>query len=150
MFESPCSLLIHPNPRLRLRASTHSAHAMLACVNRLTVTALVLNGCGINSVQIGQPIGVILTNGYQMWTRARMLQLSLVRITSLSCGSAYSLEGCLSLGKVFRRTFRHKLIVLIYINIANARVRAFKTQGVLAICCQHELDHNDGSLIIDA
>ncbi|AIC63850.1 Peptide deformylase [Candidatus Hodgkinia cicadicola] len=150
MFESPCSLLTHPSPQLRLCALTRSARSMLACVNRLTITALVLNGCGINSVQIGQPIGVILTNGYQAWTRARMLPLSLVRITALGCAFANPLEGCLSLSKVFRRTLRHKLTVIIYINIANARVRAFKTQGLLATCCQHELDHNNGSLIIDA
>ncbi|AUI38845.1 Peptide deformylase [Candidatus Hodgkinia cicadicola] len=148
-FESACSLLIYPDPRLRLRALTQPTHAMLACVNRLAVTALALDGCGINSVQIGQPIGVILTSGYQMWTRARMLLFSLVRIVELGRTFVCALEGCLSLSKVFKRTSRHNTIVVICVNITSARVRAFKTQGLLATCCQHELDHNNASLIID-
>ncbi|AUG33751.1 Peptide deformylase [Candidatus Hodgkinia cicadicola] len=150
MSESPCSLLAYPNPRLRLRALTLPApHAALACVNRLTITALALDGCGINSVQIGQPIGVILASGYQMWTSARMLLFSLVRIVELGSVSVCALEGCLSLSKVFKRALRHNTVVIIYINITSARVRAFKTQGLLASCCQHELDHNNGGLIID-
>ncbi|AHL30883.1 MAG: putative peptide deformylase [Candidatus Hodgkinia cicadicola] len=141
--------MAYPDPRLRVCALMRSAHFALACVNRLTITALVQNGCGINSVQIGQPVGVILVNGYQMWARARVLAFSLARITALSCASAQALEGCLSLSNVIKRTVRHKLIVVIYVNVANARVRAFKTQGLLAACCQHELDHSNGSLITD-
>lgn len=149
-FESPCSLLAYPDPRLRVSALTRSTHCTLACANRLTITALVQNGCGINSAQTGQPVGAILVNGNQIQTRARVLLLSLARITALGCELACALEGCLSLSNTIKRKLRHKLIIVIYVNIANARVRAFKTQGLLAACCQHELDHSNGSLIIDA
>lgn len=79
-----------------------------------------------------------------------MLSFALVRIVELSYTLVWALEGCLSLSKVFKRTFRHELIAIIYVDIASKRVRAFKTQGLLASCCQHELDHNNGGLIVDA
>ncbi len=150
MFESPCSLLNYPDPRLRLCANKRLTRDTLVCVNRLTIAVLALTGCGINSVQVGQSVGAIVLNGYCLVKRARVLPLALAHVTALSSDYTTAHEGCLSVSKASKRMLRRKLIAVIYINIVSARVRAFKTDGLLATCCQHELDHSNGSLITDA
>ncbi len=76
MFESPCSLLNYPDPKLRLCANKRLTRDTLVSVNRLTIAALALTGCGINSVQVGQSVGAIVLNGYCLVKRARVLPLA--------------------------------------------------------------------------
>ncbi|XXM93301.1 MAG: peptide deformylase [Candidatus Hodgkinia cicadicola] len=124
-------------------------HRPLACVNRLIITVLVLNACGVNSTQIGQPVGIIVTNVASTAWRAPTLALTFALVYTPAKTRAHASEGCLSVSSVFRRIFRHTLAIMIYIDSVHWRARALKTNGLLAACCQHELDHNHGRLIID-
>ncbi len=55
-------------------------------------------------------------------------------MTALSSDYTTAREGCLSVSKASKRMLlRRKLIAVVYINIV-------KTDGLLATCCQHELD----------
>ncbi len=58
-------------------------------------------------------------------------------------------EGCLSLGRSVclnaHLDMRSMAVICVIL-----RASAFRAQGLLATCCQHALDHNNGSLIIDA
>ncbi|ATY93596.1 Peptide deformylase [Candidatus Hodgkinia cicadicola] len=149
MFESPCSLVPYSNPVLRLCAKRWCYKRTLACFDRLVITSLALNGCGINSVQINQPVGIFIINVINLGWRASTIVSVLAYKVLLMGSSLMTCEGCLSIKSLFKRVYRRKRVTIIYFDVLNARIRAFKTSNLLAICCQHEANHNDGKLIID-
>ena len=57
-------------------------------------------------------------------------------------------EGCLSVPTFFETVERHKYIELQYHDLEGKK-QLLKTDGLLAIVCQHEMDHLDGTLFID-
>lgn len=57
-------------------------------------------------------------------------------------------EGCLSVPTFFETVERHKYIELQYHDL-NGEKQILKTDGLLAIVIQHEMDHLDGTLFID-
>lgn len=63
-------------------------------------------------------------------------------------GSTTFEEGCLSVPGFTENVKRSKYIELHYIDEDNQK-QVIKTDGLLAICIQHELDHLEGTLFID-
>lgn len=57
-------------------------------------------------------------------------------------------EGCLSVPTYFETVTRAELIEVKALDI-NGKTIHFTTDGLLAICIQHEIDHLDGKLFID-
>ena len=57
-------------------------------------------------------------------------------------------EGCLSFPSYFAEVKRAETITLTALNPDNEEIR-LTTDGLLAICLQHEVDHLDGKLFID-
>lgn len=57
-------------------------------------------------------------------------------------------EGCLSVPGYFETVNRKNLIHVKYLDFNN-KERVLETDGLLAICIQHEIDHLDGKLFID-
>jgi len=57
-------------------------------------------------------------------------------------------EGCLSLPGVFEEVERGDYIKLQALDQFGAAIE-FETDGLLAICIQHEIDHLDGKLLVD-
>jgi len=57
-------------------------------------------------------------------------------------------EGCLSLPTYFETVERAEYIELVGLNLNGKKVN-IKTDGLLSICIQHEIDHLDGKLFID-
>ena len=57
-------------------------------------------------------------------------------------------EGCLSVPQKELPIIRHEKVVLKYYTEKGLK-RTLKAQGLLAIACQHEIDHLDGILITD-
>ena len=57
-------------------------------------------------------------------------------------------EGCLSVPSFFDTVERAKYIELQYVDV-NGKECFLKTDGLLAICIQHEMDHLEGTLFID-
>jgi peptide deformylase len=57
-------------------------------------------------------------------------------------------EGCLSVPTYFETVERFEEIEVEALDIEGKKV-SFKTDGLLAICIQHEIDHLDGKLFID-
>lgn len=57
-------------------------------------------------------------------------------------------EGCLSVPTYFETVERFNLIEVTGLDI-NGHAVTFTTDGLLAICIQHEIDHLDGKLFID-
>lgn len=63
-------------------------------------------------------------------------------------GEAYEEEGCLSVPKYAANVRRHARIVVKYIDLKGEEVTC-RTEGLLAIAFQHEIDHLDGILFVD-
>lgn len=57
-------------------------------------------------------------------------------------------EGCLSVPSFFETVERHQYIELKYQDV-DGKEHLLKTDGLLAICIQHEMDHLEGTLFID-
>jgi peptide deformylase len=57
-------------------------------------------------------------------------------------------EGCLSVPSFFEDVERFKTIELKYQDV-DGKTHILKTDGLLAICIQHEMDHLEGTLFID-
>ncbi|HMN67077.1 MAG TPA: peptide deformylase, partial [Bdellovibrionales bacterium] len=57
-------------------------------------------------------------------------------------------EGCLSVPTYYETVERFDVIEVRALDI-NGQPIQFKTDGLLAICIQHEIDHLDGKLFID-
>lgn len=57
-------------------------------------------------------------------------------------------EGCLSVPSFFDTVERHEWIQLEYCDIQGNK-QVLETDGLLAICIQHEMDHLEGTLFID-
>ena len=57
-------------------------------------------------------------------------------------------EGCLSIPGIFADVTRADTITVRYLD-REGRERELTTDGLLAVCIQHEIDHLDGKLFID-
>lgn len=57
-------------------------------------------------------------------------------------------EGCLSVPSFYETVERHQYIELKYQDL-DGKEHLLKTDGLLAICIQHEMDHLEGTLFID-
>ena len=57
-------------------------------------------------------------------------------------------EGCLSIPGIFADVTRADTVTVRYLD-REGRERELTTDGLLAVCIQHEIDHLDGKLFID-
>lgn len=57
-------------------------------------------------------------------------------------------EGCLSVPSYYELVDRYEYIEVEYLDL-NGEKKLVKTDGLLSICIQHEIDHLDGKLFID-
>ena len=63
-------------------------------------------------------------------------------------GKTHYDEGCLSVPTYFESVERYNYVEVKGLNLEGEEV-IVKTDGLLAICIQHEIDHLDGKLFID-
>ncbi|WIH05486.1 peptide deformylase [Xanthomonas translucens pv. graminis] len=57
-------------------------------------------------------------------------------------------EGCLSVPGIYADVTRAEAIVVRYLD-RHGRPQELSTDGLLAVCVQHEMDHLDGKLFVD-
>jgi peptide deformylase len=98
-------------------------------------------GIGLAAVQIGIPKNIAI------------VRMADANINLVNCGiekmydpAMFRQEGCLSFPNRYETTTRHQEIV-----ISNNSVypESFIASGLIAVCCQHEIDHFSGKLFID-
>lgn len=101
------------------------------------------NGIGLAAPQIGLSLRlcVIEIDGV-------VRHLINPKITSASKEKVFFEEGCLSLPEEYFEIERSAKVTVRYQNEKGEEVK-LRAHGLLAICIQHELDHLDGTLIID-
>lgn len=157
-------VLTYPNPRLREVSETVvKFDADLKKIAKdLLETMYAENGIGLAAAQVGilKRMLVIDTSPRDLEDRYEknvMAELEgkvtqpLVIINPViikGTGKTTYDEGCLSVPSFFETVERHEYIELQYQDV-EGKEHLLKTDGLLAICIQHEMDHLEGTLFID-
>ena len=161
-------VLKFPDPRLReiSQEVKHFDSATKARLNQLAEdmfeTMYAENGIGLAAPQVGELIRLLVIDARPRDTKGRysiedMTELEksvtqpLVIINPVILkheGKTTFDEGCLSVPMFFETVEREKYIELQYHDLQGHK-QILKTDGLLAIVVQHEMDHLEGTLFID-
>ncbi len=157
-------ILKYPDPRLKIKCEpvrtvtpdlVNFAHKMLE-------TMYSSNGIGLAAAQVNNPIRLLVVDTRprgekdryelsQMSELEKLIDQPLVlfnpRIVNKEGKTSYE-EGCLSVPTYFETVDRFEFIEVEALNLKGESI-TIKTDGLLSICIQHEIDHLDGKLFID-
>lgn len=158
-------ILKFPDPRLReVSKSTDKVteyHRKLA--EDLIETMYASNGIGLAAPQIGELVRMLVIDTrsreeggrrykYEEMTELeRAVQQPLIVINPVIVkgeGKTTFDEGCLSIPGYYETVERYNYIEVKALNEKGKEI-LIKTDGLLAICLQHEMDHLEGTLFLD-
>ncbi len=157
-------VLKFPDPRLRKKgvAVESVTPELKTLAENMLETMYAENGIGLAAPQVGQSVrllvidtrprdedGNIVLEGLTELERQvpQPLVVFNPEITVTREKTTYE-EGCLSVPGFFETVDRALYIEAKYLDI-NGQEQVLKTDGLLAICLQHEMDHLEGKLFID-
>ena len=144
---SRLTVLHFPDPRLRNKALLVAG--VDAGVNRLSQdmleTMYAENGIGLAATQVNvQQRVVVMDLSAERDTPVTLVNPEITQKT----GSEEMEEGCLSVPGFSDIVQRAEKISYRYLNL-DGEVIEDETDGLRAVCIQHEIDHLDGKLFID-
>ncbi len=144
------SILTAPDPRLK--ATSQPVKKVDATVRRLMddllETMYAAPGIGLAAPQVGRPQRVLVLDIAKEGEPPNPLQLANPEILWTSEEMATYEEGCLSLPEQYAEIARPAKARIRYLDHEN-EIREMETEGLLATCLQHEIDHLDGVLFVD-
>jgi len=141
------TVLHFPDPRLRQQALPVAAvdESVRTLAQDMLETMYAEGGIGLAAIQVGVSRRVVVMD----LSEARDEPLVLVNPEVLAAeGSEEMQEGCLSVPGFYETVRRAERIHFRYTNL-DGEVMEGETDGLFAVCFQHELDHLDGKLFID-
>ncbi len=157
-------ILTFPDPILRKRAApvTKITAELKTLAENMVETMYASRGIGLAAPQVGQLVrllvldtrhkdedGNYVTEEMSELEQAVTQPLIIFNPEILSAeGKGTFEEGCLSVPTYFETVTRPSLIEVRGLGIDGKKMQ-FKTDGLLATCLQHELDHLEGKLFID-
>ena len=144
---SRLTVLHFPDPRLRNKALPVAA--VDAGIKRLSQdmleTMYAENGIGLAATQVNvQQRVVVMDLSAERDTPVTLVNPEIIEKT----GSEEMEEGCLSVPGYSDLVQRAEKISYRYLNL-DGEVIEDETDGLRAVCIQHEIDHLDGKLFID-
>ncbi|MBL7543198.1 MAG: peptide deformylase [Bdellovibrionaceae bacterium] len=162
---SVLEILTYPNPRLREVSAPIEIfdEKLKKLTEDMIETMYAAHGIGLAAPQVGvlQRVVVIDTrpknedgrryDNDEMAELEKAIPQPLVLINPKivkGVGSTTFDEGCLSVPS-FYETVERKEVIEVETYDLKGNKYSFKTDGLLAICIQHELDHLEGKLFID-
>ena len=114
----------------------------------MLVTMYAARGIGLAAIQIGIPKRIIVIDiSKEEEEKKPMFFANPKIISSSNVYSAYE-EGCLSVPGQFAEINRPDKCHIQYLDY-HGKSQELKTEGLLATCIQHEMDHLEGILFID-
>jgi peptide deformylase len=157
-------ILKFPDPRLRKKgvAITEVTPELKKLAEDMVETMYDENGIGLAAPQVGQSVRLLVidtrphdeneqptTEGLTDLEKAVQQPLVIFNpvITKSQDKTTFE-EGCLSVPGFFETVERALYIEATYLDI-EGKEQILKTDGLLAICLQHEMDHLEGKLFID-
>lgn len=157
-------VLKYPDPKLRKKALsvTEVTDQHRTLVSNMIETMYEENGIGLAAPQVGESVRLLVIdtrptddNGNPTTEGLTELEKTVVQplvifnpeILKATEKTTYE-EGCLSVPGFFD-TVERSLYVEVKGLDQNGKELVIKTDGLLAICLQHEMDHLEGKLFID-
>jgi peptide deformylase len=143
-------ILEFPDPRLRTRAAPVDAASVAdpgfqQLLDDMFETMYEAPGIGLaaSQVDVHQRFMVIDVSD----DRSRPLVFVNPEIVSAQGGQVYQ-EGCLSVPGIYADVTRADTVTVRFLD-RQGEPRELTTDGLLAVCIQHEMDHLDGKLFVD-
>ena len=140
-------ILHHPDPRLRLKAEPVSVFdaALVTLVEEMFETMYAAPGIGLAATQINVQKRVIVIDV----SSDKQAPLCLVNPEIIERrGEEEMEEGCLSVPGIFENVSRADWVRVAALD-AQGQPFEVETDGLLAVCIQHEMDHLEGKLFVD-
>ena len=143
-------ILEFPDPRLRTKGALVdpaevSTPAFQTLLDDMFETMYAAQGIGLAAAQVDvhkRFMVIDLTEDHS----APMVFIN-PQIVDRQGGQVYQ-EGCLSVPGIFADVTRANRITVRYLD-RQARQQELTTEGLLAVCIQHEMDHLEGKLFVD-
>ena len=145
-------IIVAPDPRLKLTSSPVEAvdDELRGLMDDMLETMYAAPGIGLSAVQVGVPKRVIVLDVARQDEDRAAGPLFLVNpeILWASDEQATFEEGCLSLPEHFADVSRPAAVKIRHLDYLGDE-RELDTEGMLATCIQHEIDHLEGILFVD-
>ena len=142
-------ILTEPDPFLRQKSQTIEKvdDSIRKLMDDMLDTMYAAPGIGLAAIQIGVPKGVIVIDLSKEDEKKPLYFVNPKIILKSNNDLTYE-EGCLSVPGQFAEVDRPDQCHISYLDY-NGQKQELKTEGLLAICIQHEIDHLEGILFID-
>ena len=140
-------ILHFPDPRLRNQAKpvTEVDQQIVQLAKDMLETMYDDGGIGLAATQVNVAKRVVVMDLSE--TKDQPLYLINPEIIDFE-GKEKNQEGCLSVPGIYDYVERAEWIRCRYLDL-EGNTQELETDGLLAICIQHEIDHLDGKLFID-
>jgi len=141
-------ILHFPDPRLRTKAKPVAVvdDAIRQLIKDMFETMYDAPGIGLAATQVNHHIRLVVMDLSE--EKNQPMVFINPKVTPLTQEKAPYEEGCLSVPSVYDVVDR---TTMVRIEALNEQGEAFslETDGLLAVCIQHELDHLEGKLFVD-
>lgn len=140
-------ILHYPDPRLRQKAApvTEVDNEIRQLVDDMFETMYEAPGIGLAAIQVNVQKRVIVID----ISEDKSQPLCLINPEILESSEQEKMEeGCLSVPGIFENVIRAKNIKVAFLDRDGTR-QELETDGLLAVCIQHEMDHLEGKLFVD-
>ena len=143
-------ILEFPDPRLRTKAvdvdpADLATPAFQALLDDMFETMYEAPGIGLAASQVDVHKRFMVIDVSE--DRSRPMVFANPQIVASEGGQVYQ-EGCLSVPGIYADVTRADTITVRFLDRQGAP-REITTDGLLAVCIQHEMDHLDGKLFVD-
>jgi peptide deformylase len=144
------SVITAPDPRLRAKSLPVDGvdGEVRALMDNMLETMYAVPGVGLAAPQVGVLKRVIVIDVAEKDEAPAPLMLANPEIKWASKETLVCEEGCLSVPQHFAEVSRAQAIRLGFLDYDN-KGSELETEGRLAACIQHEIDHLNGVLFID-
>ena len=143
-------ILTEPNPILRQKSQPVDKVDDLTrkLMDDMLETMYLAPGIGLAAIQIGVPKRIIVLDISKDPEKKEPMYFVNPVIVSTSKNNITYEEGCLSVPGQFAEIDRPDRCYVKYLDY-NGNHKELKSEGLLATCIQHEIDHLEGILFID-
>ena len=143
-------ILTEPDPFLRQKSTNVEIvdDETRSLMDDMLETMYAAPGIGLAAIQIGVPKRVIVIDLSRDEEKKAPLYFINPEIITNSNNDATYEEGCLSVPGQFAEISRPDKCKVKFLDY-NGKEKILETEGLLATCIQHEMDHLEGILFID-
>ncbi|NQU61667.1 MAG: peptide deformylase [Rhodospirillales bacterium] len=144
------AIIVAPDPRLKISAKPVAKvdDDVRKLMDDMLESMHSANGIGLAAPQVGDERRVIVVDVSAKDADPAPIRMANPELEWVSDEYLIHEEGCLSLPEHFSDVERPGAIRVRYLDY-DGEIQELETDGVLATCIQHEMDHLDGVLFVD-